>query len=117
MLSICARVHVILDLKWNLGASGGFTVAGNDIVVALSNKTTFKMAYYRKRGTKWSKMPFDLKDKNDHVGILAISNDGTSIVAWTNHSDSGEGQIYGVAKLDPVSVGHNPVNFLFEQLL
>ena len=69
-----------IDLQWELGMGGGFDVVGNDVIAALSNKTTFRMAYYKKKGKSWSKLAFDLKEKNDHIGIYTISDDFTKII-------------------------------------
>ncbi len=84
-----------IDLKWDLGAGGGYSLVGNDIVVGLSNKTTFKMAYYKKKGKKWTKLPIDFKEKNDHVGIYTFSEDGTKIIY--NYSTASKLPSYHIA--------------------
>jgi len=78
--SIADDVYTEVDLKWEFGAGGGYRVVGNDVMVALSNKTYFKLAYYQKKGMKWSRSELDFGSKNDHVGINAVSEDGSKIV-------------------------------------
>ena len=69
-----------VDLDWELGVGGGYTVAGNDVIVSLANKATMKLAYYTKKGTSWSRSEMDFDDKNEHVSLNAITEDASKIV-------------------------------------
>ncbi|TXE15060.1 prolyl oligopeptidase family serine peptidase [Seonamhaeicola algicola] len=71
--------HTKVNLNWNLGHAGGYYVVGNDVIISLANKATRRLAYYKKNGDSWTKKKIDLKEKNDHVAISAISNDGSKI--------------------------------------
>jgi len=86
-----------VDLKWNLGLGRGYNVIGNNIIPSLANKTTFKLAYYKKNGTKWSKSKIDFGSKNDHVSILDVSEDGSKIVY--NYSTASKLPSYYIADL------------------
>ncbi len=78
--SFASNAHQKVDLQWDLGMGGGYHILGNDIIVSLANKTTRRLAYYKKSGTKWSKSNIDLKEKNDHTRIYTVSEDKTKIV-------------------------------------
>jgi len=95
--NVSTKNYKKVDLKWELGAGGGFIVAGNDIIVLLSNRTTFKAAYFEKRGNQWKKLPFNLKEKNDHIGIHTISDDGSKIIY--THSTTNQLPIDYIASL------------------
>jgi len=69
-----------VDLDWELGVGGGYTVAGNDVIVSLANKATMKLAYYTKKGTSWSRSEMDFDDKNEHVSLNAIADDASKII-------------------------------------
>ncbi|MEC7784298.1 MAG: prolyl oligopeptidase family serine peptidase [Bacteroidota bacterium] len=69
-----------VDLDWELGVGGGYTVAGNDVIVSLANKATMKLAYYTKKGTSWSRSEMDFDDKNEHVSLNAIADDASKIM-------------------------------------
>lgn len=73
------KQHTEVDLDWDLGHAGGYYVVGNDILVSLANKATRRLAFYQKNGTNWIKKAIDLKDKNDHVTISNVSEDGTKV--------------------------------------
>lgn len=69
-----------VDLKWDLGHAGGYNVVGNDIIIALANKATRRLAYYKKNGNTWTRRNIDLGEKNDHVNISDISKDDSKII-------------------------------------
>jgi dipeptidyl aminopeptidase/acylaminoacyl peptidase len=48
-------------------------------MVSLANRATRRLAYYKKNGANWTKRKVDLGEKNDHVSINGISEDGTKI--------------------------------------
>ncbi|MGB5942337.1 MAG: prolyl oligopeptidase family serine peptidase [Leeuwenhoekiella sp.] len=69
-----------IDLDWDLGLGGGFTVVGEDVLVNLANKATNRLAYYRKNGASWKKSIVDLDEKNDHVDVEAVSKSGDHVL-------------------------------------
>ena len=69
-----------VDLKWDLGHAGGYSVVGNNIIVSLANRATRRLAFYEKNGKRWTKRKIDLGEKNDHVNISSISKDGSKII-------------------------------------
>jgi dipeptidyl aminopeptidase/acylaminoacyl peptidase len=69
-----------VNLDWDLGHAGGFSVVGSDVVVSLANRATRRLAFYKKKGSEWKKQDIDLDEKNDHVSISAVSKDGTKVV-------------------------------------
>jgi dipeptidyl aminopeptidase/acylaminoacyl peptidase len=75
-----SKDHTKVDLDWDLGHAGGYHVAGNDIIVSLANRTTRRLAYYKKNGNSWTKKKINLDEKNDHVSISSISKDKSKIV-------------------------------------
>ncbi|MBO3116218.1 prolyl oligopeptidase family serine peptidase [Winogradskyella sp. DF17] len=69
-----------VDLDWELGHAGGYRVVGDDVMVSLANKATRRLAYYKKNGNSWKKKAVDFKEKNDHVRVLDIADNGKHIV-------------------------------------
>ena len=69
-----------VNLHWNLGIGRGYQVVGNNVIVALANKATYKLAFYKKNGNNWSKSAINLNEKNDHTTLLSVSDDGTKVV-------------------------------------
>ena len=86
-----------VDLDWDWGLGGGFRLAGNHVVASLANGATRKLALYAKAGDSWTKSEIDLGTKNDHVSVLAISEDGEKIVY--DHSTGGQLPKYYIADL------------------
>jgi len=72
--------HNKVDLDWDLGHAGGYYVVGNDVIVSLANRATRRLAYYKKNGNTWTKKKIDLGQKNDHVSVSSISEDGSKII-------------------------------------
>ncbi len=77
--TLASHSYKKVNLKWELGLGRGYQVIGNDILVSLANKTTFKLAYYKKNNSNWSKQKVDFGAKNDHVTVLAVSDNGSKI--------------------------------------
>lgn len=96
-----------VDIKWDLGLGRGYNVIGNDIMVSLANKTTFKLAYYKKNSNKWSKSKIDFGDKNDHVSIMAVSDDGKKIAY--NYSTASKLPTFHIADLNSNKVSNEQV--------
>ncbi|OZV70010.1 S9 family peptidase [Winogradskyella aurantia] len=86
-----------VDLKWDLGHAGGYQVVGNDVIVPLANKATIRLAYYKKKGSDWFKKTIDLGNKNDHVRLSQVSDDGTKVVY--NYSTASRLPTYHIADL------------------
>ncbi len=85
--NIASAKAIKVNLDWELRLGGGYTVSGNDVVASLANKATMKLAYYTKKGTTWSKSDFDLGEKNNHVSVNAIADDGSKLVfTWSTAS-------------------------------
>jgi len=96
-----------VNLDWELGLGGGYTLSGNDVVASLANKATMKLAYYTKKGTSWSKIDIDLGEKNNHVSVEAIADDGSKILyTWSTASKLPE---YFVADLKKNKISNETV--------
>ncbi|WP_111683522.1 S9 family peptidase [Winogradskyella tangerina] len=72
--------HSKVNLDWELGHAGGYHTVGNDIIVSLANRATRRLAYYKKNGNSWTKKKIDLGEKNDHVSIGTVSEDGSKVL-------------------------------------
>ena len=84
---IASAKAIKVNLDWDLGLGGGYTVSGNDLIASLANKATMKLAYYTKKGNSWSKSDLDLGEKNNHTSIEAISDDGSKVIyTWSTAS-------------------------------
>lgn len=64
-----------LDLDWEWGMEGSYQVVGQDVLVALANGATEKLAFYKKNGSAWAKSEVDLGKKNEHVMLQEVSAD------------------------------------------
>ncbi|MAW94459.1 MULTISPECIES: prolyl oligopeptidase family serine peptidase [unclassified Leeuwenhoekiella] len=96
-----------VNLDWELGLGGGYTLSGKDVVASLANKATMKLAYYTKKGTSWSKSDIDLGEKNNHVSVDAIADDGSKILyTWSTASKLPE---YFVADLKKNKISNETV--------
>jgi dipeptidyl aminopeptidase/acylaminoacyl peptidase len=69
-----------VDLQSDWGVGQGYTVTGSDLIVSLANGPTNKLAFYKKQGNSWNKQAIDLGDKNEHVSVQAISEDGEKVL-------------------------------------
>ncbi|WP_347924831.1 prolyl oligopeptidase family serine peptidase [Pontimicrobium sp. SW4] len=87
-----------VDLKWEMGLARGYQVVGNNLIASLANKTTIRLAYYKNNGNTWSKSKIDFGDKNDHVSIMAVSEDGSKIAY--NYSTASKLPSFHVANLN-----------------
>ncbi|MCA0133686.1 S9 family peptidase [Winogradskyella alexanderae] len=72
--------HTKVNLDWELGHAGGYYVVENDIIVSLANRATRRLAYYKKNDNTWTKKKINLGEKNDHVSVANVSEDGNKIV-------------------------------------
>lgn len=86
-----------VDLQWEMGMEGSYEVVGQDIVVALANGATDKLAFYKKNGNVWTKSEVDLGDKNEHVVIQTVSEDFAKVLY--EHSTAAQLPRYYVADL------------------
>lgn len=89
------QTKVNLDSEWGLG--GNFHIIGDGVLAALANGPTSSLAYYTKKGDKWKKNVLDMGDKNDHVGIIGISEDRKRVIY--NHSTTMQLPNYYVADI------------------
>ena len=71
-----------VDLQWDWGMGGGFTVWGNDVIVSLANGVFRSLAVYKKSGSQWRKQAMDAGKFNDHIAISRISEAG-DMAAYT----------------------------------
>ena len=71
-----------VDLDWKQGiGSGGFTVAGNHLLVSLANGATDQMAlFYKKEKDNWGKLSLDWGKMNEHVELLDATSEGDKVV-------------------------------------
>lgn len=86
-----------VDLQWDWAMGGGYNVLGQDVLVSLANGTTNKLAFYKKNGSSWTKSELDLGDKNEHISILAISDDYSKVTY--DYSTAGQLPAYYTADL------------------
>ena len=77
---IASAKAIKIELDWDLGLGGGFTVVANDVLVSLANKATMKLAYYTKKGSSWSKSELDFDSKNEHVSVDAVADDASKLI-------------------------------------
>lgn len=71
--------HQNIDLNWDWGMEGGFSVIENDVLVSLANGTTRKWAFYAKK-SGWQKKNLELGEKAEHVSVSTISEDYQKII-------------------------------------
>ncbi len=69
-----------VNLDWPLGIGNGIHVSGNDVLVGLANKTTYRLALYQRTTQHWTKHDIQLGEKKDHISVLAVSQDGKKMV-------------------------------------
>lgn len=96
--SLESMTSIKVDLDWELGHAGGYRVVGDDVIVSLANKATRRLSYYKKNGNSWKKKAVDLKEKNDHVRVLDIADNGKHIVY--EYSTASRLPSYHLAELD-----------------
>lgn len=77
---LSSKTHTKVNLNWELGYAGGYNVVGNDILISLANRATRRIAFYKKNGNSWTKRNVNLGDKNDHIRVNAVSDDGTKLI-------------------------------------
>ncbi len=86
-----------VNLNWEQGLGIGYTLQGSHVIAFLANGATNRAAYYQKDGSQWRKTSLDFGDMKEHIGSLAISDDGKKIVF--EHSTAGQLPVYYVADL------------------
>lgn len=86
-----------LDLQWKWAFEGSYSVIGQDVLVALANGPTDRLAFYQKdeTGKAWTRSFLELGDKADHVWVSAISDDGQKVIF--EHSTASQLPKYYVA--------------------
>ena len=78
--NLSTKTHTKVNLNWELGHAGGYNVVGNDILISLANRTTRRIAFYKKNGNSWTRRKVDFGNKNDHVRVNAVSDDGSKLI-------------------------------------
>ena len=78
--TIATNSYKKVNLKWDLGIGRGYSVTGNNVIVALANKAYYKLAYYTKNGNSWSKSAIKLGEKDNHTTLLSVSKNGKKVV-------------------------------------
>ena len=86
-----------VDLDWDKGMEGSYQVVKNDIIVALANGATNRLAFYKQSGSSWQKSAIDLAEKQDHVTILKIADDYKKVVY--EYSTAGRLPTYHLANI------------------
>lgn len=76
---LASNNYTKVPLQWDWAMEGAYQVIGNDVLVALANGATMKLAFYAKNGNTWTKSDLDLGEKNEHVGIASVSFDGKKV--------------------------------------
>lgn len=92
-----------VDLQWKWKFEGSYQVIGQDVLVALANGPTDRLAFYTKAadGKSWAKTELALGDKADHLWISAVSEDGQKVIF--EHSSASQLPKYYVADLAVVN--------------
>lgn len=76
---LASNNYTKVPLQWDWAMEGAYQVIGNNVLVALANGATMKLAFYAKNGNTWTKSDLDLGEKNEHVGIASVSFDGKKV--------------------------------------
>lgn len=66
---------VEVDLNWEMGIGGGYSVFGRDVLVSLANKTTNRLVWMAKNGLEWTAKPLLAGPMDEHIRLAAISDD------------------------------------------
>jgi dipeptidyl aminopeptidase/acylaminoacyl peptidase len=100
-----------VDLKWQNGLGGGYSIIGNDLLVSLANGPYRTLAFLKKSGLSWSKQSLDFGIMNDHISVLSVSEDGRKVAF--NYSTASSLPEFRVANLEirkkDVRVSNNKV--------
>ena len=68
-----------VDLDWENGVSDYYLI-GSNVLAELANGPYQKIRYYSKNGSTWTPSEIDLGDKQQHVSLLAVSDDGKKVL-------------------------------------
>ncbi|WP_421878973.1 prolyl oligopeptidase family serine peptidase [Marinoscillum sp.] len=85
-----------VNLNWENGLSD-FYLVGSNVLAELANGPYYKISYYHKNGTSWERSAIDLGDKQEHVSILAVSENGKKVLY--THSTASQLPEYYTANL------------------
>lgn len=107
---IVAAKYTKVDLQWDWAMEGRYNVIGNDIIVALANGPTDKLAFYKKNGSSWTKSDIKMGEKEEHVWISNVSEDGKKVIY--EHSTAAQLPKYYVAD---ITVNGNQLTFTNEK--
>ena len=95
---IAAQSARKVNLDWHNGLGQGYEVSGNDVIVSLANNTTRRLAYYKKSANSWTKQAMDFGVMNDHVSIVALSEQGNKLAF--NYSTASKLPEYRIVNLE-----------------
>ena len=77
---LSSKTYQQVDLNWPWGIGGGIEAIGSDVIVSLANGATNRIMAYKKSSNSWERNSIDLEERNDHIIILDVSDDGNSLV-------------------------------------
>ncbi len=90
-----ATTHINLD--WANGVGRGKHLTGNYLFTDLANGPLKKTGLYQKTGNSWTKKELDFFGMNEHISVMAVSENGSKILF--NHSTASQLPKYYVADL------------------
>lgn len=94
---LSTNAHKAVDLDWENGLEG-YYILGNNLMVQLANGPYRKVRYYERDGDRWTAKPVELGDKQEHVELLAVSENGDRLVY--THSTASQLPEYFYARPD-----------------
>lgn len=68
-----------VNLNWDNGIMD-YNLVGNNVLAELADGPYYKLRYYAKNGTTWTSSEIELGDKQRHVSILSVSEDGKKVL-------------------------------------
>ncbi|WP_340202690.1 prolyl oligopeptidase family serine peptidase [Ascidiimonas sp. W6] len=78
--NLAERKEQKVNLEWEKGIGRGYWMLGNDVLVSLANKATFKNVIYKRTKAGWEKEAVSFNDSNEHCTPIATSKKGNKIV-------------------------------------
>lgn len=96
------RQKIKVNLDWEYGIGRGFWMSGNDVIVSLADKATFKNAVYRRVKGNWQKSFIDFGKENAYCTPIAAAPKGNKILF--GYSTSSQLPTYFIADLKGAKV-------------
>ncbi|WP_224999898.1 prolyl oligopeptidase family serine peptidase [Cesiribacter sp. SM1] len=69
-----------VELQWDWGLGGNFTVVGNDVLAILANGPLNKLAYYQKKGSSWTYQAVEAKGMEQHLTPAVVADNREDIL-------------------------------------